>query len=250
MNEKVYVELLTPLSLKTREQGERVIRLWTRCLPTFVPERIGNFEPIAEAFDRENTEPNLRVWQWPFLAQRRKPRMDGQVFMRKGSAPQHAAWILSVDYDPLTVDELVDFVSTASVELQADLGCLTLLTASELISGRQNGTVTALDKQATRFGFFIPNPYLQRSLPDVYWLTVFGQAYVRYFGLDSLLAAPGYKTTRLGDQCVRIQLTAYLEDMHRVAEFTTAKARLKAYLGESAFTADPTGASGPVFDWE
>ena len=237
LKHKIYLELLTPRSLTSREDGNQVLRLWERYLPTCLPEKVGNWEPINHAFDLNNLDAALNLWRWPFFAKRKKPRMEAQIFMRRGAMPQHATWVLNFDCGETNVDELAGFLKEAAKILNADFGCLTLLNEAEIEAGRHNGTVTALDKKSTRFNFFIASQDLQTSIPDVYWLTVFGPPYVKRFGKDKLLSAPATKVEELGDTAVLVQLTSRLEDMRTdVATFNAAKAELKSFLGQTAFS--------------
>jgi len=80
--------------------------------------------------------------------------------------------------------ELARFLREAAKALEGDFGCLTLLTSAEIEAGRRNATVLTLDKSATRFDFFISSQGIQRCIPDVYWMTVFGAPYVKMFGME------------------------------------------------------------------
>ena len=233
---KVYAEILTPSPLTSREDGAAVLDLWEKYLPDHLPERIGNWEPIKQPFDRRNRAATLDVWRWPFLALRRKPRMDVQVFMRKGDHIRYATWVLGFDYGSVDIDQLGRFVRAAATTLEADLACLTLLTDDEIAAGRRNGTVLHLDKQGTRFTFMIASQHVQDSLPDVYWLTVLGRRYVQLFGAPALLSSPVHVAEQLTDNAVALQLTPRLDDtLASPREYSSAKRRLKDHLGMSAF---------------
>jgi hypothetical protein len=56
-------------------------------------------------------------------------------------------------------------------------------------------------------------PSLQHRLPALSWATVFGDAYVRTFGIERLLSAPAFKVERLNDSAVYIQLTPNHSDL-------------------------------------
>jgi len=193
LREKIYVEILTPQPLTSPEEGERVLRLWHSYLPSWLPDKVGNWEPVDQAFDLDERDAILRLWRWPFLAVKSKPRMDAEVFMRKGQLLQHAAWLLCFDHGDVDVRELTRFLQEASKVLEADFGCLTLLTDGEIEAGRRNGAVLALDRRATRFTFGISSRAIRTCIPDVYWMTVFGAPYVKMFGRDRLLSAPVHK---------------------------------------------------------
>jgi hypothetical protein len=249
---KIYVEILSPLPLTTREEGERVLHLWETLLPNYLPDKIGNWEPIDNEFNISNRNTFLNFWQWGFFAVKKNPRMEASIWMRKAGTHQHAIWVLCFDYGGTDIGEIVRFVKAASQELEADFGCLTLLTESEIEIGMKNGTVMNLDKKATRFSFFIASQDIQKAIPDLYWMTVFGAPYVKMFG-EKLLSAPTHKTEVLNNTMVSLQLTSNLDDVkNNVATFAESKRRVKLFLGEKAFfnTEQDNETQVPHFIWK
>jgi len=198
LRENIYVEILTPQPLTSPEEGERVLRVWNSYLHSCLPDKVGNWEPVDQAFDLEERDAILGLWRWPFLAVKSKPRMDAQVFMRKGQLLQHATWLLCFDYGDVDVRELTRFLQEASKMLEGDFGCLTLLTETEIEAGRKNGAVSALDKRATRFNFLVSSRDIRKCLPDVYWMTVFGAPYVKMFGRDQTALRASTQGRNLG----------------------------------------------------
>ena len=112
--------------------------------------------------------------------------------------------------------------------------------------------MSALNKQATRFDFLITSQNIQRCVPDVYWMTVFGAPYVKMFGREKLLTAPVHKAEALDEKTVAVQLTPRLEDLRSdPAAFAETKRRLKTFLGDTAFF-DPEqlgNCQRPEFVW-
>ena len=236
MKEEIYIQLLTPLPLTSRDEGKRVLELWETFLPSYLPDSCGNYEPIDQPFDLHHRDAILDHWKWPFLAKKEKPRMESSIWMRKGGMVQHAAWKFVFRFGETDVRTLAGFVEAAAKELEVDFGCLTMLTQSEIAAGRHNGTVMPLDRKGTRFNFGITSQDVQRCIPDVYWLTIFGQPYVKMFGKDKLLCAPAHRVEAVSDALVLVQLTPTLEDTrNEEAAFATAKGKLKSFLGETAF---------------
>jgi hypothetical protein len=253
MKEKLCVEILTPLALTGREGGERVLRIWEEYLPGLLPDRIGNWEPVRRPFDPNDREATLGLWQWPFLAKRKTPpRMDAEIFMRRGDMPQHAIWTFQVDAGAVPDSTLVRFALEASRDLQADFGCVTLLTTSEIEHGRRSGVVRPLDRQGRRFNFFIASQDLRECIPDLYWLTVLGAPYVELFRLDRLLGVPAFRTIDLGESMVAVQLTSALEDVRDATAFGAARLRAKQFLGEDAFFGGAISGESkrPEFRWQ
>lgn len=176
--------------------------------------------------------------------------MESSIWMRRGGILQHAAWKFVIPFADAHVHALVEFVRAAAKELEVDFGCLTLLTQREIAAGRCNGTVMPLDRKATRFNFGVTSQDLQKCIPDVYWLTVFGRPYVEMFGKSKLLHAPACDVEAVSDGLVLLQLTPQLEDT-RKEDSVVAKAKLKSFLGEAAFFQSERQAAslGPRFVW-
>jgi len=95
MKEKLCIEILTRLPLSSAEDGRNILQLWAERLPTYLPERFGNWEPVDREFQLKETESILRHWRRPFLATRNLPAMESAVWMRKQGLIQHSAWSLS-----------------------------------------------------------------------------------------------------------------------------------------------------------
>jgi hypothetical protein len=134
------------------------------------------------------------------------------------------------------VSDLVQFVHAASRDLQADLGCIALLTPTEIEFGYKNGTVSPVNVKRTQFNFFIAGHRLQKYLPDIYWLTTFGPPYLDMFGRDRLLSAPVFKAEALDAEHVSLQLTPKLRDLEVNPDgYEWVKRRVKEHLGADAF---------------
>ena len=205
-------------------------------MPEYLPDKFGNWEPIDQVFEVNKRDMVLKHWRWPFLATKKKPRMDAGVWMRKGTKPLHASWDLTFRSGEVDVTRLTRFLQQAAKELEADFSCLTLFTETEIDFGRRNRTAWNLDKKATKFQFAIYSQFLQQCIPDVYWMTLFGAPYLKVFGKDHLLAAPVHKAEVLSDSIISLQLAPSLEDVSTDAMgFAETKKRLKTFLGEDAF---------------
>ena len=232
---KLCIEILTRLPLSSAEDGRNILQLWAERLPTYLPERFGNWEPVDREFQLKETESILRHWRRPFLATRNLPAMESAVWMRKQGLIQHSAWSLSFGAGEVDIVSLVQFVTKACCQLKADFGCLTLLTDQEIELGLSNGTITKLDKRGTRFNFGIYSHQLQSYVPDFYWLTVLGEPYVAMFGRENLLSLPIARAEKLDENMVALQLTKSIEDIRNSIEFSKIKERVKDLLGKDAF---------------
>jgi hypothetical protein len=250
--EKLYLEIQTPLLLSTRREHERILDLWTSCIPEYLPDRYGNSEPIDRAFDLNQRDAILSHLRWSFLAVKDKPKMNSSIWMRSPNKPLHSSWKLSFTFGEANVDRLISFLRAAAKELAADFCCLTLFTDSEIAFGRRNRSAWNLDKNATKFEFSIYSQFLQQCLPDVYWVTIFGPPYVEMFGSERIVSAPISQTEVIDQKLILMQLTPRLEDVRDAMSFRDLKNRVKAHLGADAFY--QPGQIGlarhPQFIWE
>jgi hypothetical protein len=137
-----------------------------------------------------------------------KPAADASIWKRKGAHQRlHAIIIFRIEPKLTTRSRLLDYLKAASVRLKADFAFLHFFTRNELERGQSNKTVTALDKQGKKLGFFAASQDLQRRIPELYWATVLGAPYLEMFGKDRVLAAPGYSTASLSSEAVLLQIT-------------------------------------------
>jgi hypothetical protein len=233
---KIALEILSPLLLTKREDGEKIFDLWQKYLPGLLPDRYGYCEPIDQPFDPRDIETVLNGWRWSFFALKKKPAVEASIFKRKPTQRLHAGWSFAADVGAASQADLITFLKMASVTLRADFSCLHLLTQSELQRGRASGVVMALDKQATKLHFMIGSRELQQRIPDLFWATVFGGPYVEMFGRDRLLSAPAFSTESLSNETVLLQTTEKLSDVEQHPNvFNEARSRIKAHLGQDAF---------------
>ena len=87
-----------------------------------------------------------------------------------------------MEQDAASDASLLTFLRATAVAVKADFACIHSLNSAEIERGRSNNTVTALDKKATQFNFFLASKDLKRRIPDLFWATVFGGPYVEVFG--------------------------------------------------------------------
>ncbi len=255
MEMQLCLELLTRLRLAAREDGDRVLGLWEREFGDCLPDRYNNWEPINRPFDLSKRAEILDAWEWPFLARRRKPRMEASIWMRRDDRPLHALWFIDVHAEPAKAGgAILRFIQAATDTLQADFASCTALTDAEIANGRVNHTVEYLDSAHTKPGFAIFSQHLQQCIPDLYWLTVLGEPYLRLFGRARLLSAPVFRAEPVGDRAVSLQLTASLSDMVEDPDgFAQVRRRVKAHLGENAFFSPDRPVEQclrPEFVWE
>jgi hypothetical protein len=82
------LEILSPLPLTRREDGQAILDLWQSYLPELLPDYFGNWEPIDRVFNLQKLDAVLDQWKWPFLATKKSPAVDASIWMRKGARQQ------------------------------------------------------------------------------------------------------------------------------------------------------------------
>jgi hypothetical protein len=240
---RVVLEILSPLPLIDRRDGATVLDLWKAHLPEFLPDYIGNWEPIDRPFDRINLGSALENWKWPFLAT--SPKVNCGIWMRKNAHQQlHSTLMWDFEERLDAQNELLAFLKAIAAAVRADFACLHLLTKIEIERCRANRTVTALDKKATRFNFFLASKDLKRRIPDLYWATVLGAPYTAMFGKERVLSTPAYRVDAFSQDMVSLQMTKDLSDVDQHFDaFNEARQRALQHLGEKAFFCPATEAA-------
>lgn len=243
---KIVFKLLTARSLGSHKDGHLILNLWKKHLPGLLPDRIGNYEPIREKFDPDNLEAALALWQDPFLAVKKKPKMYSSVWMRMGPWPPRASWLIKADCNSVNQEALCNLLREAPNALEADFACAHFMNAPEIERGLVNGTVSfvskrgeeafKLERRVLEFAFLLSSQELERCIPELYWATVFGPPYVEMFGRERLLSAPAYKVEALGPDRVLVQLSERLDDLEkRWDEVEKVRIAVKNHLGADAF---------------
>jgi len=231
----VVLEFLSPHPLK-KDAGRALLELWRDLLPEYFPDRCGNSEPIRHPMDTEHIEEALTFWAWPFLARRRKAKVNCAVFMRHPKNLIHSTFKLDVPHDSSIQGPLLEFLKKTCTEFEADLGLIHPLTQHEIVRGKIDGTIESLNTNSTLHSFYITTHQLRKNLPNLYWATVFGPAYVAFFGRDKLLTSPAPHVAPLTENSILIRLSDNLSDLE--SDFATvdqSRQVVKEHLDSNAF---------------
>lgn len=216
MARTLVLNLLTSRSLKSADDGRRLLRLWTELLPHYVPERFGNYEPIRLEFTPDDIDSVVKYWDWPFLAKRRKPRMLGSVFMHIGKVPVHGSIKIELEWKAIYQVEIVRFFKEVSAQFEAEFGFLHLTRTNEYLG------VTTHD--------------LRKNIPDLYWATILGKAYVELFGRDRIKSCPASYIEELSNDQSYVQLSDDVIDVEKKPqEIFQATNLVKKHLNSNAF---------------
>lgn len=126
--------ILTPKASPSTEEARKLLALFVQVMPSWLPERYGNTEPLHEQFDPKNPDAALTAWREPFFWSHSKPRADGQVFM--GRSLRHTAMHVRAQFRPVSgqASAILGLLQEAAALLAADFGYLHVFTAHELAS--------------------------------------------------------------------------------------------------------------------
>lgn len=132
-------------------------------------------------------------------------------------------------------------------EINADIALVDVVTQEYKAFGIESDCVPYGSR------FMVVTHLLRHWLPDVFWGTVFGPAYVRLFGKERLLSAPAYLVEDIGPEMVYVQLTEKLADAANHSEaLQLAREAFKMHFDNNAFFISGRGYDrlqrGPVGD--
>jgi hypothetical protein len=224
----INIGILTPYSLDSKESGKTLLTFLSEDFPEFLPERFNNYEPLERKFSMANLEEALELWNYPFLWSRRKPPVQGNVWMGQACYKSHSSIYISSQSKLIDPKRLANFIKEISVLLKADFSYLHLFTQAEF---------DIEDYDAfTPFRQGVVTHELRNYLPNLCWATIFGSPYVELFGRDKVLSTPAFLVQELADNLFYIQLSENLFDLKsKYGEVNNIRCTVKKYLGSDAF---------------
>jgi len=230
--------VLSPLSLTKPEDFLDAVRTFCRLLPQVRPTNWGWWEPLKQEFDAEHLDKlvpqsgNCETVHWE---RRKKPKAEGSFGVRwrsgvPGVYDTHSDINFTVELGQVEQEALVAYLKEASVRSKADFAFVDALTPEYSEFARESESAPYRD------GFLLATHLLRHWLPDVFWATVFGPAYVRLFGKERLLTAPAYSVQELGPETIYVQLTGRITDVVEDHEgVQSCRKLLKEHLRSNAF---------------
>lgn len=244
---ELFMNILTPVNVASPRAGERILRTLCDEAPHFSPQRYGSSEPLRHLFDDANIDDALNSWPLqPFLWRRSRPTVRGRIFVAPEGRPNHTVVALSADISGSGDDEVVRLLQSWGRDLHADFGFIRIPAPRDIQSGIDAGVLSPIDRRGTRFTMFVTSHDLRRCLPDAYWGTLFGPAYVRHFGKDRILTAPAHLVRDLGDDVVYMQMTPRIEDtVVRPEHLASVRDHVKVHLGARSFFDSTLGVHYP-----
>ena len=212
-------------------------------LPQLKPSVFNWTDPVNKPWnlsDYENYLPPDRFGNADniYWKRRRKPNATGYFEVgrrnRAGVCTElHSGVSFIVELQGLDIASAVDYVKKSSVQFDGDIAQVHWVTPQEKLIRNEECTFEV--RRANGGSEFGTNG-LRHWLPTLSWATVFGDAYVRMFGMERLLSAPAFEVEKLSDSAVYVQLTENLSDLEiNYAGFHASRLKVQAHLGNEAF---------------
>lgn len=239
--QSIQAEILSRMAMWDADDFITRMKLHNAMLPTMIPQKWDVSEPIKKIYNPDEL--------WDYVHQRvgyldelywvrtKKTRSEGTFSAgnrceSKGLL-RHAKESIKSELSQTNVDELIAYVKQSAVQFKADIAYIECWT--------KNYFEQVIYEQIIRTNLFAPilsvaTRALRYWLDDVFWVTIFGDAYVRLFGMKKLLSVPAYKVEKLNDETVFIQLTENVHDViDDFAEMQRIRQAVKDHLDPDAF---------------
>lgn len=235
MKAYITVETLSPKRFDNREVAAGAMDIVCNTSPLIIPVKYGSYEPIRTNFDPQNMVPFLDEFDYLIFWINRKNMLFGSMHSQ-GRHPRHGGLSIEVDATEPDIDGIMQFLYKSSVKLIADFAYLHITTETEWRDLRKTNTVHSDDKRQSVYSSTVTTWTLDKYIPQLYWATVFGPAYVRFFGKEKLLASPAYIVKELGDDMIYLQLSESPFDLiHKYHEVDSVRQKIKTHLDNNSF---------------
>jgi len=243
-NKIVSVETLSRRTmLKPSDFLDRIL-LHDKVLSLMRPTKWGWWEPATHPWDLSSLD--------SFIPPDRGGNADAVIWVRNGnlkaegnfgvsdkpneSAPRsrHAREWIHCELDTFPQAALIDYIQQSTIEVDCDISFVHFIANDEKQIRYCETEFEGCFINTVDLSFVTST--LEYWLPNLPWATVFGEAYVRMFGMERLLSAPAFKVEKLSDSAVYIQLTENLSDLETdYAGFHANRLKVQAHLGNEAF---------------
>lgn len=212
-------------------------------LPQLKPSVFNWTDPVNKPWDLshyENYLPPDRFGNADNIYWRRRKTPHATGYFHVGNQSKngirrasHSEISLVAELSDLDINSSIEYIKKCSVQFDADIAQVHWVTPQEKSLRNEE---CSFDMQGANAGSEFVFPSLQHWLPALPWATVFGDAYVRMFGMERLLSAPAFKVEQLSNSAVYLQLTPCLSDLEGAyEEFHAIRMRVQAHLGNEAF---------------
>lgn len=237
-------ELLSRRSWKRPRDMFQVLSLFDEALPELRPDVWGWHEPLTHKWSLEDLSifiPSDRAGMAESIIWERRlgPKCQGLFNVSWWSKDKsialdsHAKSKLIVPFGTLPAKRHTDYICKAAVQLDADIAHVHVVADQEQELRNLEATYGAVRGFS---GFELNTSILRHWLSDLPWAVVFGEAYVRLFGLERILSAPAYEVRQVADNAVYLQVSPKIEDVLADYEgFDRVRQSVKEHLGRDAF---------------
>ena len=219
------------------------LQFYENNLPQLKPAVFNWTDPVNKPWDLSRFENYLPPDRFGdadniYWRRRSRPRADGYFHVGSRSkegfcSASHSEISFVAELVGLDVSSALDYIKRCSVKFDADIAQLHWVAPQEKPIRREE---IDFDVQGANAGSEFVISSLRHWLPALPWTTIFGDAYVRMFGMDLLMSAPAFKVEKLSDSAVFIQLTPSLFDLEADYEsFHAIRLKVQAHLGNEAF---------------
>lgn len=235
----VEIGILFSSSISSRGAG---LRFLESLPPVFYPKKFNNFEPINKEFNEKTAKAALDLWMEDLLWRPKTPRTCGSFFSGK-MRRRHDVVKFDTTAKALGSLDLIDLFGSIDRNFGIDFAYIYIGTDEERDLGRE-------------YYFQHMEPYkvlltddLQQGLPNLTWVTVFGEPYRELFG-NRLESAPAHRVVPL-ETSVLVQLTEKPESVSKsFSEFQARRKAVQEHLDCNAFRATGTKPFNvPPFDF-
>lgn len=231
------IGILTPKQLATKEEAKEVLDLLCSVYQDLTPERYGHYEPLRSVFDLNNYDNALEDWRaglW--FWKRKKPKVEGTIFAPGPRQNAHGYIGFTIDAFKADINGVLAFLQAASTRLDADFAYMHLLTENDLEMAFANGTGACLDPQRKRYHLIVTSGDLRQYVPDLYWATVLGPAYINHFGKDRILSSPAPIVKELDGDHILLQLSDSPLDLEtNYSRVNAVRRGIKEHLNTNSF---------------
>jgi hypothetical protein len=201
---------------------------WTD--PVNKPWDLGNFENYLPP-DRLGDADNI-YWR-----KRSQPKADGYFHVGQHANSsfglRYSGVSLIAEMRSLDIHAALDYIKRASVKFDGVIAQVHWMAPKETSI---RDSECSFDMAGANGGSEFVTSSLIHWLPALPWAIVFGDAYVKMFGMERLMSAPAYIVERLSDSAVYMQLSPSLTDLKSDYDaFHAERQRVQEHLGNEAF---------------
>jgi len=226
------LQILSPKTLTSTEIARKVVPTLLEYLPSdIMPDRFGTREPFTEAFSPNTIDAALAAWRPPsfFLScERSNTLVSISMVLPTWRNPPHSRIAVSVPHLAIGQVEAIGLIENVSTLVDADFAFAQIVTEKELVLGQSSGTVLGSSLAVTTHN-------LRKSVPDLYWLTLFGGPYIDLWGRETLMSVPAEEVSAVGDSVALRLSPSILDPLRRPTKFYESRQACKTHLDHDAF---------------